>query len=193
MKMHLHCVHHFALTSMCSLTGPKWRHMATQHLVNIGLGNGLLPDGTKSLPDQLLTYHWSSPVVFNGGQFHWKCWRYQSLKYVAKLHVIFPPYFSGDKELKTTHPWGHQWQVPGHRFPYSGWLRRPRRHRGRHYQRLVRSHPGRGQGHCHGDAVYFIAYLTHNKITAKMTWVSILFLCVRHFWCYLYWNILEQV
>ena len=26
-------------------------------LVNIGPGNGLLPDGTKPLPDPMLTYH----------------------------------------------------------------------------------------------------------------------------------------
>ena len=26
-------------------------------LVNIGLGNGLLPDGTKPLPEPMLTYH----------------------------------------------------------------------------------------------------------------------------------------
>ena len=26
-------------------------------LVNIGSGNGLLPDGTKPLPEQMLTYH----------------------------------------------------------------------------------------------------------------------------------------
>ena len=26
-------------------------------LVNIGSGNGLMPDGTKPLPEQMLTYH----------------------------------------------------------------------------------------------------------------------------------------
>ena len=34
-----------------------WRHMAAVILVNIGSGNGLLPDGTKPLPDPILTYH----------------------------------------------------------------------------------------------------------------------------------------
>ena len=31
--------------------------MTTEILVNIGLGNGLLPDGTKPLPEPMLTYH----------------------------------------------------------------------------------------------------------------------------------------
>ena len=31
--------------------------MAAQIWVNIGSGNGLLPDGTKPLPEPLLTYH----------------------------------------------------------------------------------------------------------------------------------------
>ena len=35
----------------------KCRHMAKEIWVNIGSGNGLLPDGTKPLPEQMLTYH----------------------------------------------------------------------------------------------------------------------------------------
>ena len=35
----------------------KWRHMATGILVNLGPGNGLLPDGTKPLPEPMLIYH----------------------------------------------------------------------------------------------------------------------------------------
>ena len=38
--------------------------MATQILVNIGSGKGLLPDGTKSLPEPMLTYHKYGPVPF---------------------------------------------------------------------------------------------------------------------------------
>ena len=33
--------------------------MVTQDWVNIGLGNGLVPDGTKPLPEPKLTYHQS--------------------------------------------------------------------------------------------------------------------------------------
>ena len=41
--------------------------MMTQNLVNIGLGIGLLPDGTKPLPEPMLAYHkWSSE-----GKFTW--------------------------------------------------------------------------------------------------------------------------
>ena len=32
-----------------------WRHMATQMWVNTGSGNGLVPDGTKPLPEPMLT------------------------------------------------------------------------------------------------------------------------------------------
>ena len=36
---------------------------------NIGSGNGLLPDGTKPLPEPMLTYHQWSFVVFTLQQF----------------------------------------------------------------------------------------------------------------------------
>ena len=36
--------------------------MASEILVNTGSGNGLLPDGTKPLPEPILTYYqWHSP------------------------------------------------------------------------------------------------------------------------------------
>ena len=34
-----------------------WRIIAAGIRVNIGPGNGLLPDGTKPLPESMLTYH----------------------------------------------------------------------------------------------------------------------------------------
>ena len=43
-----------------------------------------MPDCTKPLPEPMLTNHQLSPVVFTWGWFHWECWRYQSLEYVAK-------------------------------------------------------------------------------------------------------------
>ena len=39
-------------------------HMVTQIWVNIGSGNGLLPDGTKPLPEPMLTYHQRSSLAF---------------------------------------------------------------------------------------------------------------------------------
>ena len=41
--------------------------MATQILVNIGKGNGLLPDGTKQLPEPMLTYRKYEPVRLHQG------------------------------------------------------------------------------------------------------------------------------
>ena len=43
--------------------------MAREIWVNIGSGNGLLPDGTKPLPEPMLTDHQWSPVIFILGQF----------------------------------------------------------------------------------------------------------------------------
>ena len=40
--------------------------------VNIGLGNGLLPDGTKPFTEQVLTYHKNGSLAFNLKQFHKK-------------------------------------------------------------------------------------------------------------------------
>ena len=36
--------------------------MVTEIWVNIGSGNGLLPDGTKPLPEPMLTYHQQDSV-----------------------------------------------------------------------------------------------------------------------------------
>ena len=63
-----------------------------QILLNIGQGNGLLPDDTKTLFKPMFTYPWWRHVMFTWGQYHWargswKCWRYQTLpvEYVAKF------------------------------------------------------------------------------------------------------------
>ena len=56
-----------------------WQHMATENWVNIGSGNGLLPDGTKPLPQPMLTYHQKGVVTFFWGQFHSRYLSYQSL------------------------------------------------------------------------------------------------------------------
>ena len=59
--------------------------MATEIWVNIGSGNGLLPDGTKPLPEPMLTDRQWSPGTFILGQFHKRCLNHQSLKSVWKL------------------------------------------------------------------------------------------------------------
>ena len=49
-------------------------------------GNDLLPDGTKPLPEPMLTDHQWSPVTLILGQFNKRCLNHQSLKSVWKLH-----------------------------------------------------------------------------------------------------------
>ena len=73
--------------------------MAREIWVNIGSGNGLLPDGTKPLPELMLTDHQWSPVTFILGQFHKRCLNHQSLKSVLKLHLKFHSNFPGANEL----------------------------------------------------------------------------------------------
>ena len=62
-------------------------HMAAWILVNIGAGNGLLPDGTKPLPEPMLTNLQQGLVAFTGGQFHRKCSTNLSLIWVWKWQV----------------------------------------------------------------------------------------------------------
>ena len=44
--------------------------MTTYILLNIGSGNGLLPDGPKLLHEPILTYHQLGHVTLIGGLFH---------------------------------------------------------------------------------------------------------------------------
>ena len=62
-------------------------------IVNIGSGNGLVPDGTKLLPEPMMTNHLVTNhlVGFTWGQFHRKCLRYISLKITdLRLHRHLP-------------------------------------------------------------------------------------------------------
>ena len=54
--------------------------MALEILVNTGSGYGLLPDGTKPLPEPMLTYHQQGSMPFIWGHYHKKIWIYQSVK-----------------------------------------------------------------------------------------------------------------
>ena len=65
-----------------------WSHMATEIWVNIGSGNGLLPDGTKPLPEPRLTNYQRGLVAFIWfiwGEFHRECSGDLSLIWVWKL------------------------------------------------------------------------------------------------------------
>ena len=76
--------------------------IATYIWVNIGSGNGLLPDGTKPLPKPVLTYHQWGSVAFTWKQFYRKCSRNQSIKWVWKLHFWNYCHFFKDPKSKST-------------------------------------------------------------------------------------------
>ena len=61
--------------------------MVAEIWVNIGSGNGLLSDGTKPLPEPMLTYDQWCVVAFTWWQFHKKYLRYLSLKWVWNLLI----------------------------------------------------------------------------------------------------------
>ena len=61
--------------------------MATQILVNIGPGIGLLPDNSNPLPDPMLTNHQRGPVTFTWPNFHKKNLSHQFLKMAWKLFI----------------------------------------------------------------------------------------------------------
>ena len=50
-----------------------WCHMATKVCVNISSGSGLLPDGTKWLPEPMVTCYERYCVAFTWEKFHKKC------------------------------------------------------------------------------------------------------------------------
>ena len=62
-------------------------------LVNIGLGNGLLPDGTKPFPEPILIYHQWERMAFTWGQFH----RNDIFDMILKMiHLRLQPHLSGE-------------------------------------------------------------------------------------------------
>ena len=69
--------------------------MATVILDNIGSGNGLLPDGTKPLPEPMLTYHQRGSVAYFWEQFRRNCSRYRFRIWVWKRH--FEKYFKSPR------------------------------------------------------------------------------------------------
>ena len=90
---------HFVSASMCQLIGALWHHMATEICVTIGSGNGLLPDGTKPLPEPMSTYHQQGWVTFISGQVHKRY--HQSIIWKIK-YLKCRSNFPGANELKKT-------------------------------------------------------------------------------------------
>ena len=56
--------------------------------VNIGSGNGLLPDGTKPLPEPMLSYHQRCSVAFTCEQFQKRCSWTWSVTSVCRLYFL---------------------------------------------------------------------------------------------------------
>ena len=54
-------------------------------IANIGSGNGLVPDGTKPLPETMLTHHERYSVAFNLWHFHKK---FSWTSYVTCVHEL---------------------------------------------------------------------------------------------------------
>ena len=74
--------------------------MVTEIWVNIGPGNGLLPDGTKSLPDPMLTNYKLGLMAFS---WHEIAQDYISLMHFKNSQFLLQPHLSGGSVL--TH-WG---------------------------------------------------------------------------------------
>ena len=54
----------WVIASIYNKSKANWGHVMTFIWVNSGSGNGLLPDGTKPLPEPMLTYHqWDSVAL----------------------------------------------------------------------------------------------------------------------------------
>ena len=60
-----------------------WRQIC----VNIGSSNALLPDGTKPLPEPMLTDHKWSPLTFILKKIHKRCLNRQWQKFISKLRI----------------------------------------------------------------------------------------------------------
>ena len=69
--------------------------------VNIGSGNGLLPDGIKPSPEPMLTYHQYGPIVSTSEQFHGNVITKSHLKI---KHLNSQPLLPGDNELTIQMP-----------------------------------------------------------------------------------------
>ena len=80
--------------------------MVTQIWVNVGSGNGLLPDGTNPLPEPMLTDHQWSPVTFILGQFSQEMPLPSITKICLKIWCLkFNSNFPGANELTGLIAW----------------------------------------------------------------------------------------
>ena len=70
--------------------GECWRHMLSEILVDIGSGNGLVPDSTKPFPELMLTNSQWGLVLFTSGQFQdiYPWYEFENCQF--NLIAIFP-------------------------------------------------------------------------------------------------------
>ena len=85
--------------------------MVSWNLLNTDVRNGLLHDGTKTLPEPTLTYHQRSVVAFTRGLFDKKYPRYQSTQWKI-THCNSQPYSSSGQWVNSLKPseaiWRHR-------------------------------------------------------------------------------------
>ena len=77
-----------------------WCHLASGIRDDIGSGNGLLHDGTKPLPEPMLTYRNSSPVTFFWGHLHKRYISYEIIQLASKLLTLIKFKYPRGNELK---------------------------------------------------------------------------------------------
>ena len=67
----------------------NWRHLATYIWVNIGSGNGFLPDGIKPLPGLMLSSHWWGSMAYTLEWFRSERCSHISMRLVWKVYFEF--------------------------------------------------------------------------------------------------------
>ena len=87
-------------------------------------GSTLVPDGTKPLPEPMLTYHQQGPVAFIWEQFHKETFQPLITKIGLKItQLIFQFNLPGANELNTFHAelfWGHTYIT----LPLKKWIKK---------------------------------------------------------------------
>ena len=99
----------------------QWHHRVTYIWVNIGSGNGVLPDGTKPLPEPFLTYT-SRGIIIRGSEDDNQLNKTENC--ILKPHLDFP----GANELNNSvclilpvNGSLNQTRVPSHSQWFSWW------------------------------------------------------------------------
>ena len=165
--------------------------MATKILVNFGSVNGLLPGGTKPLPEPMLTNDQWGSVALTWDQFHRKISRYQFVKWVWKIHLynyshisqgpmskaLFSYFFPGVC-VRTQCAFQSVWSLPGHGVLSSTWPALGVHHRQR-TSRVLWSHPWNPRRECSqsstivSDQLYSAILYSHVQVSANMTTLTL--------------------